>query len=269
MRSEAFMERDPVTWKVGGVSVTGFSHIDDDTPCQDAHKFRIKDDGTLVAAIADGAGSARHSHVGAKAFVDTVVNDLCALPSMSEFQTDVLAKKLAESVNATKEQLVRHGGKLAEDEDTVDIADFHATLLVVVTNGSNGAFFHVGDGAACGYTRGGNDTNLTMTRPHNGEYANETYFVTQDNWEENFRVTPFVESHDSILLMSDGVTPMGMLQNCTAPAFEKFVNPIVGYIEKNDNEVAHAAVTATLSREEIRSITGDDKTFLWAIRQSD
>ena len=54
---------DPVTpvtqadcWKIGGVSVVGFSHIDEDIPCQDALAFKVKDNGQLIAAVADGAG---------------------------------------------------------------------------------------------------------------------------------------------------------------------------------------------------------------------
>jgi len=257
------------SWNVNGVSVTGFSHLDEDIPCQDAHTFNVTETGTLIAAIADGAGSAKFSHIGAQAFTDAVVAGISSLPSANTFEIDIYASKIKDCVNSTKEQLVRHG-EILTDAEMPEISDFHATLLVVVSNGTDGAFFHVGDGAAVGYTHGSPDTEITMTRPHNGEYSNETYFVTEEDWEDKLRITPFNGNHDIILLMSDGVTPMGMSDaKCSAPAFEKFVDPVVAYIKNNEQDRACSAVTSTLSREDVRKITPDDKTFLWAIRTSD
>ena len=130
---------------------------------------------------------------------------------------------------------------------------------------NGGAFFHVGDGAGAAFTQI-SDLETTVSKPQNGEYANETYFLTMDDWEDYLRITPFDEFSDTILLMSDGVTPMAMSQGCAAPEFKNFVNPVIKFLRDNDNSTGETGVTNTLSGDNVRKITGDDKTLLWAIR---
>ena len=45
-------------WRVTGASVPGVSHLRSGLPCQDAHAWRQEAGGVLIAAVADGAGSA-------------------------------------------------------------------------------------------------------------------------------------------------------------------------------------------------------------------
>ena len=248
-------------WKIGGISLTGFSHLKEDIPCQDAHAFRIRDDGRLIAAISDGAGSACFSQIGAQAFVDTVVSQIYRQPLSKDFDPEHIASWIASSVNETRDQLIRRGDDL-QDERSTSLSDFAATLLVVVASLDDGAFFHVGDGAGAAFNSA-NIEDVTVSKPHNGEYANETYFVTMDDWENHLRITPFIEkTSGTILLMSDGVTPMAMSKGCAAPEFEKFVNPVVKFLNDNDKETAEAGLTSTLSADGVRKITGDDKTLL-------
>jgi hypothetical protein len=256
------------TWKIGGVSIAGFSHLEEDIPCQDAHAFRIRDDGQMIAAVADGAGSARLSHIGAQAFVDTVVSRIHHQLSLEKFDPQRIASWIVTSVNETRDQLIRHGDELQGDRRlrSPKLSDFAATLIVVVANLDGGAFFHVGDGAGTAFTLV-NNAEVTVSKPHNGEYANETYFLTMDDWESYLRITPIIEKNaDTILLMSDGVTPMAMSKGCATPEFEKFVNPVVKFLNANDKETGEAGVASTLSADGVRKITGDDKTLLWAIR---
>ena len=252
-------------WKIGGVSLAGFSHLKEGIPCQDANAFRIRDDGQLIAAISDGSGSARYSHIGAQAFVDTVVSRIYHQPSSEKFDPQRIASWIATSVNDTRDQLIRHGDDL-QDEGPSSLSDFAATLIVVVANLDDGAFFHVGDGAGTAFNSV-NNAEVTVSKPENGEYANETYFLTMDDWERHLRIIPFIKKNpDTILLMSDGVTPMAMSKGCALPEFENFVKPVVKFLNDNDKETGEAGVTSTLSADGVRKITGDDKTLLWAIR---
>src|SRR5438045_3999196 len=60
-------------WKVTGAHVRGTSHVGSNTPCQDYCGYErafIGASPVVVIAIADGAGSARLSHVGAHATVE-------------------------------------------------------------------------------------------------------------------------------------------------------------------------------------------------------
>ena len=258
------MEDSADIWKVGGVSIAGFSHFEEDIPCQDAHTFRVRDESRIIAAIADGAGSARLSHIGAQAFVDAIVAQIYNLPSPGEFDPQLIASEIITSVNEMRDQLIRHGDDL-QDGGTPSLSDFAATLIVAVADLNGGTFFHVGDGAGVAFNQGG-DLEATVSKPQNGEYANETYFLTMDDWENYLRITPFAEYSDTILLMSDGVTPMAMSQGYATPEFKNFVNPIVKFLRDNDDATGKSGVINTLSGDTVRKITGDDKTLLWALR---
>ena len=65
--------------------------------------------------------------------------------------------------------------------------DFATTLILVIANKEKGYIFHVGDGAAIILnTKKVVDNQFKefiLSEPMNGEYANETYFITMDKWE--------------------------------------------------------------------------------------
>src|SRR6516225_2127205 len=54
-------------WHVAGASVCGVSHLKTNQPCQDAHGYALLPGGSLVIAVADGAGSAAQAETGAAA----------------------------------------------------------------------------------------------------------------------------------------------------------------------------------------------------------
>ncbi|MGI8553815.1 MAG: protein phosphatase 2C domain-containing protein, partial [Dehalococcoidia bacterium] len=60
-------------WRVLGASVAGSGHRRIGRGCDDAHAYRRLDDGTLVLAVADGAGSASRSADGAARAVQAVL----------------------------------------------------------------------------------------------------------------------------------------------------------------------------------------------------
>jgi hypothetical protein len=64
------------SWRVVGTSVRGASHEKDGLPCQDAQASRLIDPDWVALAVADGAGSAAHSELGARAAVARAVDVL-------------------------------------------------------------------------------------------------------------------------------------------------------------------------------------------------
>lgn len=63
-------------WRVIGRSVAGSAHVARNLPCQDALAWRELPDGRLILAVADGAGSAARSELGAAAAVEAMVEAL-------------------------------------------------------------------------------------------------------------------------------------------------------------------------------------------------
>ena len=61
-----------MTWKAIARSAIGTSHKKQQLPCQDYGNYKIIN-GTIIGVVADGAGSAKYSDIGAKLAVNTVL----------------------------------------------------------------------------------------------------------------------------------------------------------------------------------------------------
>ena len=84
-------------WRVVAASVCGTSHQKRSQPCQDDHFWHSRNDGVLIAAVADGAGSASLGEVGAQIAVRTAVErleavDFCSISIESASQPQTPAE---------------------------------------------------------------------------------------------------------------------------------------------------------------------------------
>ena len=247
-------------WRVVAASATGRAHLDRGQPCQDAFASACAD-GLLVAAVCDGAGSASHSDVGARLVADTVVNALVRLSLAGmrplELAVDSLRPLVEQAVNDARGELA-----MACVAKGLRLSDHACTLVGVVADATGGWFFHVGDGvAACTFDQ---QQATAVSLPANGEYANETWFVTGDNWERQLRLMRFEGQAEAIVLMSDGVQPFAMTRD-GADLFQPFFAPVLRYLRGVDADTGSQALQATLADPRTDHITGDDKTLLLAL----
>lgn len=257
----------PAKWKVAGASVAGFSHQADGIVCQDAHAVATTPAGWLVGVVSDGAGTARFSDAASQLLAKEVVGHIVArLDGLDAGGTEKVGEEVIriwveEAVEAVRKQL-QSLSMAGVAPNTLD--DFHATLLGVVAGPEAGVFFHVGDGAACATSM--NDVAQgIISGPENGQYANETYFITQDDWREHLRLTSFGSQFDLVTLMSDGVTPFALAKGQLA-LFPPFIDPLSKFLADHSREDGEQAIATILARDAIRPITGDDKTLVWALR---
>lgn len=170
--------------------------------------------------LADGAGSAAHSAIGAQALVD----EGCAVfaDRFSEFAdtTDGAALKvqLLELLQAKlREVAAKHA---------VEVRELASTFLCIAIAGGKFMGMHVGDGVI-GYVK--SDELRLISRPDNDEFANQTTFVTSSRAVESARLfRGSVENVEGFILMSDGTagslydTRTGQL----APACTKLINAV-------------------------------------------
>ncbi|MFM6899886.1 MAG: protein phosphatase 2C domain-containing protein, partial [Microcystis panniformis] len=63
-------------WKTLCQSVVGSFHVQTGLPCQDYGAYKLLDQDVLIGAVADGAGSAKHSDLGAKITVEAALQFL-------------------------------------------------------------------------------------------------------------------------------------------------------------------------------------------------
>lgn len=182
-------------WKCMSGEVTGRSHRKEGLPCQDK-TYYAEENGVIAIALADGAGSASLSQFGAKCVVRTAVHyvlhafeDVCS--------TDCSQVVMEEFLKILREALGR--------EATVQGCDFHqlaSTLLLVAVKGDKAFVLHIGDGII---SRIRDDELQVISKPMNGEFANETYFVTDENALAGMEILRGTNvGTEAFILMSDG-----------------------------------------------------------------
>ena len=245
------------TWRVFGASVTGKAHLDKEIACQDAHAHAMAN-GVLVAIVCDGAGSARLSEQGARFVATHTVQALAGRleqgASVQDLQDGALAGTLAQ-IRAALDDLARAAGA------TLD--DYATTVVGAVVGQDGGFFFHLGDGLGVAQLGDGGEL---ISLPANGEYANETYFVSGERWREQLRLLAMPPAVRGVVLMSDGCMPFAMSKNNGA-LYAPFMDAVQGYLRTVGSiELGNEALASTLADPRTHQITGDDKTLLLAMR---
>ena len=135
--------------------------------------------------------------------------------------------------------------------------------LGVISTSERGYFFHVGDGVGIVSSSDKAQPEVIST-PENGEYANETYFVSGAEWSEHLHITPIASPVGEIALMSDGAMPFVMAKG-GASLYRPFMAPVVQYLESVSEADGSRALAGTLEDTRTYQITGDDKTLLIAL----
>jgi hypothetical protein len=250
-----------MAFRVFAAKAIGKSHIDLGIPCQDAFAFELIDD-VLIAAVCDGAGSAAISHIGSQTAATHVVNYLAALcrsgHAVAQMSVEAFKSEVEKAV--LEIQSVLHA--LAITENTT-INAYAATLVGVVATRAGGYFFHIGDGMAIAQTMLDNNHHTIISLPENGEYANETYFITGAEWRTHLRITPITIAIDILALMSDGAAPFVMNKTNT-DFFRPFIDPVTHYLQSVSEQEGSAALSGTLADVRTYQITSDDKALLIA-----
>jgi hypothetical protein len=250
-----------MAWRVFAASAIGKSHLDAGTPCQDAFARAVAGD-LLVATVCDGAGSQPLSHVGSQALSRRVVERLLArftageaLPALT---ADAFAQAVGDVIAEVRAGLVSEAGAAGVGPES-----YASTLVGAVANGEGGWFFHVGDGQGVAQPRAETDA-VVVSLPENGEYANETYFVSGRDWREHLRLTPIPMPLHAIVMMTDGAAPFVMAKG-DAALYGPFIQPVERYLTTASEADGCAALAATLADPRTYLITGDDKTLLIAL----
>ncbi len=244
-------------------SVRGTSHERGGLPCQDVHRWRILPDGTLLAAVADGAGSAACAEVGAACAAEYALNalhaELTRLPTdlHSEATEPVLRHLLTEALRAAQ-------GALETEAGTRDIPlrDLATTLILVLATSQGAVALQVGDGAAI--VGAGDGTLHSLTIPPAAEYANETIFLTSEEAMETAQFAAYAGPVAQVAVFSDGLQRLALRLPEGTP-YPPFFNPLFRFVtEATDGALAYSQLVAFLSSPRIVARADDDLTLLLA-----
>lgn len=252
----------PRRWRTVAASVAGTSHAGAGQPCADACAVRVLPVGTqgalLVAVAADGAGTSEHAPDGARLACEAILAqaELRARggADLSTFvREDVLAW-----LEATRSRIAEAARSL-----TLEARDFSCTLLAALVDEASAVFFQIGDGAIV-YRRDGEDYRPALW-PQSGEYANCTWFVTDDDAAERVQMT-VAENVDEVALLTDGLQGLA-LRFGSRDAHGPFFEPMFARLRcETETEGLVEELKAFLGSASVNQRTDDDKTLALATR---
>ena len=254
-------------WTMARASCQGSKNRARQQTCQDHAQWAAmprfgQQPDTMVAALADGMGSAKHSGPAACIAVHAALRDMTRL-LWREQQTD---PQLLETIlNSAALQARLSVQRLARSQDE-DLLHYATTLLLLIHTGKYTATLQIGDGAAV--VRTANEL-VTLAKPQRGEYANETNSLTGRGALQLADVS-IVQPQQAITgfaMMTDGMMELS-IDSATLKPYAPFFKALFGWLEEHDGtEHPNRELKQTLASEAVTSRTDDDTTLLLAIRQ--
>jgi serine/threonine protein phosphatase PrpC len=246
-------------WRVVAASVCGVSHIKTNQLCQDAHHWELLPDNILVAAVADGAGSASLGKVGAMVAVETAIEEISFHNLTQEvLQDDALIQEILTTVLVSAKKTVESEA----DACNVQARDFATTLILVIASPQAIAVAQIGDGVAVAKDTNGNLVALTL--PDNGEYINQTIFLTSPEAIDKMQFKLWRLSVANVGILTDGLQMLALNMAVGAP-HKPFFFPLFDFVTKApDRNEAKEELVKFLSSEKITQRTDDDLTLILA-----
>ena len=238
-------------WKIVSGSVRGTSHAVTDQPCQDYCAGSLKGS-TVLAACSDGAGSAELSHLGSNAAVERFME--VAAPSESAPERDAIEAWVDAARERVLEQAITQG---------VIPRQLACTILVAIVGDGWAAFAQIGDGVIVFNGDAGYELAFW---PDNGEYANTTRFLTDDDYRKHLRIEIVTRQVSELAVMTDGLQMLA-LDFKGARVHDRFFEPLFRTVRNNPNEEAlRTSLLEFMDSKRVNERTDDDKTLLLAVR---
>jgi hypothetical protein len=235
-------------------SVAGRSHVANDRGNEDAVRTAVLPNGTLLLALADGAGSAPWAGDGAWLSVDTAAKALATFGGQAASEVG-LSHALRQ---------VRHEVAVLACEQGARPRDFACTLLLAAISADTLAVLQVGDGAIVARSNG---DWRRVTRPLRGRHAGETVFVTSRRATDLARVdTRLLAQIDAVALLSDGLEPVATDVGSGDP-HRPFFDPLAAFAARDRELVQQEAeLEGFLASERVQSRCLDDLSLILAVR---
>ncbi len=247
-----------LTWRVVGAAAQGVSHLEADLPCQDAQLSRIMSDGTVLLAVADGAGSAARSQEGSRCVVEQALDTLATALDAQSPADEAAWRAVMTSAFATAHTALNELAATAQVSPRL----FATTLTVAVLTEAWLVLGHLGDG--CAVVQSADGRLFTAVRPQRGEYVNTTYFLPHAL--DHLELAVYTGPIQAIALTTDGLLRLALALPELEP-YPRFFDPLFAFASDfTDQATAETQLVAFLTSERVSSRTEDDKTLVIAAR---
>lgn len=228
-----------------GLSHVGSSHSAKGVVCQDANKIITLNNGYVIAAVADGVGSCKHSDIASSIAVD-IATGYCAeriKDSAAEYELEKLIEEAYVEAQITIE-------KKSIDQNN-PITDYDTTLSMVIYDGKHITYGHSGDGGIVGLTNKGDYIKVTTPQKNDGVYV-----IPLRAGKEKWVFGHVDEEIASVLLATDGVYDIFFPYLLKGQPVEIYV-PLIKYFMDNNTMKYSCETQAKTSEERINFLKSD------------
>ena len=245
-------------WRAIGKSVIGTSHLKGQLPCQDYSDYlrcQIGGESVLVIGVSDGAGSAAFSQLGSQEAVGALLRQAASCESR-------VADISREDIQDWFSNALAHLKSVA-DRDKIEVKDLACTVLVALLGERHAVFAQIGDGAWIAEVNG---VLGAVTWPQNGEFANETKFITSPDALDSMQFQKCSSPLTAAAGFTDGIQALALnlaAKNVHAPFFQ----PMFAALGECEDETSLLSpLISFLSSDRVNERTDDDKTLVLARR---
>jgi len=251
-------------WRRIAQSVQGAGHAKEGGACQDTHGVRLLAVGpteTLIACVADGAGSARFGEFGSSIVCETILE--CASAYSASFanfdglQVEDVLRWCEEARTRIEAEAVRR---------QCEVRELATTICTAILSATGSICFQIGDGAII---LGHDGIYGVVFWPQSGEYANSTNFITSKEYRERieFLATPTPVS--DVALFTDGLERLALRFDSQTPHVP-FFDPLFRALRATSEvEGLNEGLRGFLSSDQVQHRSDDDKTLILASRCRD
>ncbi len=258
------------SWRYAFASVIGTGHVRAGLPCQDYSQCEIlkttNGEPILISVVADGAGSASESAIGAEIACNEIIIEITNCIFNADNLLNVNRKFAEDCIEKIQFKLAKYA-----DDTGGKLRDFACTLLVAIIGQGQIITWQIGDGAIVYSDPNTPEHYSVINWPQKGEYENLTSFLTQSDAIDHLQFDSVIAYVDEIAILTDGLQRLALdfsIQNAHSPFFRNMFVPLrvqtSGY-----SKTASIALKSLLSSERVNERTDDDKTLVLASRRTE
>jgi hypothetical protein len=216
---------------------------------------------TLVACVADGAGSAKFSDIGSAIACNAILEFIATyretIGSFDELSSDDVLLWCDEIRRRIQSDANLRG---------CTPRDLATTLCVAIVGPTSSSFFQIGDGAIIA---GHHGVYGVVFWPQSGEFANSTNFITSNEYRERLEFRRVQTRISELALFTDGLERLALRFDAQTPHVP-FFQPLFHALKTSSNvEKLNDGLRSFLSSESVKNRSDDDKTLILATRCAD
>lgn len=248
-------------WKYTCASVTGKAHTQRGENGQDksrAGTIQISDSEFFIGIAADGAGSTTDGGRGAEIACETLYTRIAETIRAKGDISGITDEDVKAWLTSAREAII------TEVPQEKRLREYACTILGAVAGNGGSIFFQIGDGAIV--TGTGQDYQ-TIFWPEQGEYANTTYFITDEQYLEHLHIL-HAALPDEVALFTDGLQNL-VLSFALRKAHPGFFLPLFSALKQHPENgflPFSTQLETFLCRDDICARSDDDKTLVLAVR---